>query len=105
MSLADTVAEAQEKTRFWAPLALSPEEKMGIHDPVEMQRRAAALPIERAASRFIVGTDPVEHVEKIAQYVELGFRHLVFHDPGHDQETFLRTYGAEILPRLRARFA
>jgi coenzyme F420-dependent glucose-6-phosphate dehydrogenase len=28
----------------------------------------------------------------------------VFHDPGHDQEEFLRTYGAEILPRLRARF-
>jgi coenzyme F420-dependent glucose-6-phosphate dehydrogenase len=95
---------AMEKTRFWAPLALSPEEKRDIHDPLEMQRRAAELPIERAASRFIVSTDPDEHVEKIAQYVELGFRHLVFHDPGHDQEEFLRMYGAEILPRLRARF-
>ena len=95
---------ALEKTRFWAPLALTPEEKTGIHDPIEMQRRAAALPIERAASRFIVSTDPDEHVERIARYVELGFRHLVFHDPGADQEEFLRTYGAEILPRLRARF-
>jgi len=94
---------AMEKTRFWAPLALSPEEKMGIHDPIEMQRRAAALPIERAASRFIVSTDPDEHVERIARYVDLGFRHLVFHDPGHDQVSFLRTYGEEILPRLRAR--
>jgi coenzyme F420-dependent glucose-6-phosphate dehydrogenase len=96
---------ALQKTRFWAPLALSAEEKMGIHDPIEMQRRADELPIERAASRFIVSTDPEEHVERIAQYVELGFRHLVFHDPGHDQEEFLRMYGAEILPRLRARFA
>lgn len=96
---------ALNKTRFWAPLALSAEEKMGIHDPIEMQRRANELPIERAASRFIVSTDPDEHVEKIAAYVELGFRHLVFHDPGEDQEEFLRTYGAEILPRLRARFA
>lgn len=95
---------AMEKTRFWAPLALTPDEKTGIHDPIEMQRRAAELPIERAASRFIVSTDPDEHVEKIARYVELGFRHLVFHDPGEDQEQFLRTYGAEILPRLRARF-
>lgn len=94
---------ALEKTRFWAPLALSAEEKMGIHDPIEMQRRAAELPIERAASRFIVSTDPDEHVEKIVAYAEMGFRHLVFHDPGHDQEEFLRTYGAEILPRLRAR--
>ncbi|MCR2793410.1 glucose-6-phosphate dehydrogenase (coenzyme-F420) [Microbacterium sp. zg.Y625] len=104
VSFAETRQEALEKTRFWAPLALSPEEKTGIHDPIEMQRRADELPIERAASRFIVSTDPDEHVEQIARYVDLGFRHLVFHDPGHDQETFLRTYGTEILPRLRARF-
>ncbi|MFE1646787.1 glucose-6-phosphate dehydrogenase (coenzyme-F420) [Microbacterium sp. P01] len=95
---------ALEKTRFWAPLALSADEKMGVHDPIEMQRLADELPIERVAKRFIVSTDPDEHVERIAQYVDLGFRHLVFHDPGHDQEEFLRMYGAEILPRLRARF-
>lgn len=104
VSYAPTREEALEKTRFWAPLALSPEEKMGVHDPVEMQRRAAELPIERVASRFIVSTDPDEHVEQIGRYVDLGFRHLVFHDPGEDQEAFLRTYGAEILPRLRARY-
>jgi len=98
-------ATALEKTRFWAPLALTPEEKTGVHDPIEMQRRTSELPIERAASRFIVSTDPEEHVERIARYVELGFRHLVFHDPGEDQAEFLRMYGAEILPRLRARFA
>ncbi|KAA9108273.1 glucose-6-phosphate dehydrogenase (coenzyme-F420) [Microbacterium rhizomatis] len=96
---------ALEKTRFWAPLALSAEEKMRVHDPIEMQRLADELPIERVASRFIVSTDIDEHVERIAAYVDLGFRHLVFHDPGHDQEEFLRVYGAEVLPRLRARFA
>ncbi|HEX5858636.1 MAG TPA: glucose-6-phosphate dehydrogenase (coenzyme-F420) [Microbacterium sp.] len=96
-------ATALEKTRFWAPLALSAEEKMAVHDPLEMQRLAAELPIERVASRFIVSDDPDEHVESISRYIDLGFRHLVFHDPGHDQEEFLRTYGAEILPRLRAR--
>lgn len=96
---------ALEKTRFWAPLALSPEEKMGIDDPLEMQRLGEQLPIERAASRFIVSDDPDEHVERIAWYIDLGFRHLVFHDPGADQAEFLRMYGAEILPRLRARFA
>jgi coenzyme F420-dependent glucose-6-phosphate dehydrogenase len=97
-------AVALEKTRFWAPLALSADEKMGIDDPIEMQRLGEQLPIERAVSRFIVSTDPDEHVEQISRYVDLGFRHLVFHDPGHDQEEFLRMYGAEILPRLRARF-
>jgi len=96
---------ALEDCRFWAPLALTPEEKVGIHDPIEMQRAASALPIERAASRFIVSTDPDEHVAKILEYVDLGFRHLVFHGPGDDQERFLRLYGEEILPRLRAKLS
>ena len=39
---------------------------MGVDDPIEMQRLGDQLPIERAASRFIVSTDPEEHVERIA---------------------------------------
>ena len=96
-------AEALERTRFWAPLALSPEEKVGIHDPIEMQRRAAELPIERVAKRFIVSSDPDEHVDRIVEVAERGFRHLVFHDPGHDQAEFMERYSRDILPRLRER--
>ena len=73
---------AMEDTRHWAALALSPEEKMGVEDPAEMERLADALPAERAASRWVVSTDVDEHVERIMPYVELGFRHLVFHAPG-----------------------
>jgi coenzyme F420-dependent glucose-6-phosphate dehydrogenase len=51
-----------------------------------------------------VSDDPDEHVEQIRPYVELGFRHLVFHAPGDDQHRFLRLYGELVLPRLRARF-
>ena len=95
---------ALHDTRHWAALALSPEEKTGVKDVLEMEERAAALPIERAASRWIVSSDADEHVEKIAPYVDLGFTHLVFHAPGTDQERFLRAYAAQVLPRLRARF-
>jgi coenzyme F420-dependent glucose-6-phosphate dehydrogenase len=95
---------AKEDTRHWAALALTSEEKMSVEDPVEMQRLADALPLDRAASRWIVSSDPEEHVEKIAAYVGLGFRDLVFHAPGPDQERFLKLYGEQILPRLRKRF-
>ncbi len=91
-------------TRHWAALALTPEEKMSVEDPVEMQRLADALPIERAASRWIVSNDPDEHVERIGTYVALGFHHLVFHAPGPDQERFLRLYAEQVVPRLRKRF-
>jgi coenzyme F420-dependent glucose-6-phosphate dehydrogenase len=95
---------ALQDTRLWAALALSSEEKMSVEDPVEMQRLADALPLERAASRWIVSNDPEEQVEKIGYYVGLGFNHLVFHAPGLDQVRFLDLYGKEVLPRLRKRF-
>jgi coenzyme F420-dependent glucose-6-phosphate dehydrogenase len=98
------IDRAMQDTSYWAALALSPEEKTGIEDPVEMEKLADALPVERAASRWIVSDDPEEHIERIAPYVELGFTHLVFHAPGPDQERFLRLYAKEILPRLRKRF-
>lgn len=95
---------ALEDTRHWAALALTPEEKVSVEDPVEMEKLADALPVERTASRWIVSIDPDEHVEKIGAYVALGFRHLVFHAPGPDQARFLRLYAKEVLPRLRAKF-
>ena len=97
-------ARALEDTRHWAALALSAEEKMSVEDPLEMERLADSLPLERAASRWIVSTDPDEHIERIRPYVELGFRHLVFHAPGPDQERFIRLYAETVLPKLRAAF-
>jgi coenzyme F420-dependent glucose-6-phosphate dehydrogenase len=95
---------AMEDTRIWAALALPSESKMGVEDPREMERLAAELPLEKAASRWIVSDDPEEHVERIREYVDLGFTHLVFHGPGDDQSRFITQYGEEILPRLRAAF-
>jgi coenzyme F420-dependent glucose-6-phosphate dehydrogenase len=95
---------AMEDTRHWAVLALTPEEKVSVHSPEEMERLADGLSAERAASRWIVSTDPDEHVERIGVYVDLGFDHLVFHAPGPDQERFIRLYAEHVLPRLRRRF-
>jgi coenzyme F420-dependent glucose-6-phosphate dehydrogenase len=95
---------ALEDTQRWAALALSAEEKSSVEDPVEMERLAAAIPVERAAQRWLVSTDPDEHVEKIRPYMDMGFRHLVFHAPGPDQARFLNLYAEQVLPRLRAAF-
>ena len=93
---------AREDTRYWAALALSPEEKMSVEDPLEMERLADALPTERAMSRWIVSDDADEHVERIKPYLDLGFRHLVFHAPGPDQARFLKLYSEKVIPKLRA---
>jgi coenzyme F420-dependent glucose-6-phosphate dehydrogenase len=104
VSFDEDPARALDDTRHWAALALSPEEKMSVEDPLEMERLADALPAERAAKRWIVSTDPEEHVERIRPYVDMGFRHLVFHAPGPDQARFLRLYARDVLPRLRKIF-
>ena len=96
---------ALEDTRYWAALALSSDEKTGVEDPLEMERLAEALPVARAASRWIVSADPEEQVARIQPYLDLGFTHLVFHAPGPDQQRFLRLYAAEVLPRVRAAYA
>lgn len=95
-------AAALENTRFWAPLALSKEQKHDITDPIEMEKAADALPIEQIASRWIVGSDPDEVVEGIRQYVDAGMNHLVFHSPGQDQRRFLELFERDLAPRLRA---
>jgi coenzyme F420-dependent glucose-6-phosphate dehydrogenase len=92
---------ALEDTRHWGALALSSQEKVGVEDPLEMERLADALPTERTASRWIVSTDPEEHVQQIRFYTDLGFNHLVFHAPGPDQRRFLDLYANNVLPLLR----
>jgi coenzyme F420-dependent glucose-6-phosphate dehydrogenase len=93
---------ALENTRFWAPLALTAEQKGGLEDPLEIERAGDALPIEQVASRWIVATDPDDAVGKIKPYVDAGLNHLVFHAPGEDQERFLALFEEHVAPRIRA---
>jgi coenzyme F420-dependent glucose-6-phosphate dehydrogenase len=93
---------ALTNTHPWAALALKPEQKEGIDDPLEMERVADAN-VDQAPSRFICSDDPDEVVERIAAYAALGFEDLVLHAPGADQARFLEQFGEDVLPRLRDR--
>jgi coenzyme F420-dependent glucose-6-phosphate dehydrogenase len=95
---------AYDNCRWWAALALTPEQKEGIEDPIEMERVADAN-ADRAHTRFIVSDDPEEVVDRIGTYLDLGFDDLVLHAPGPDQGRFLEQFGADVLPRLRERAA
>jgi coenzyme F420-dependent glucose-6-phosphate dehydrogenase len=96
---------ALENTRFWAPLALTAEQKHGLSDPTQMEEASDRLPIEQVASRWIVASDADSALAQIQPYLDLGFNHLIFHGPGHDQSRFLTTFSGEVLPGLRARMA
>ena len=91
---------AMEDTKIWAALALPAEAKAGIDDPREMERLAKTVE-DVAHRRWLVSSDPDEHIEQLRPYIDLGFNHLVFHSPGDGQARFLELYGAQILPRIR----
>jgi coenzyme F420-dependent glucose-6-phosphate dehydrogenase len=91
---------ARDACRWWAALSLTPEEKTGVEDPVEMERLADAT-ADRAHTRFIVSDDPAHVAAEIAAYTDLGFTHLVFHAPGSDQRRFLDQFAADVVPLLR----
>jgi coenzyme F420-dependent glucose-6-phosphate dehydrogenase len=95
---------ARDACRWWAALALTPEQKRDVEDPIEMERLADEN-ADRAYTRFIVSNDPDEVVDRIGDYVALGFEDLVFHAPGEDQRRFLDQFSADVMPRLRERFS
>jgi len=98
------VEQAKEDTKVWAALALSADQKVSVHDALEMEELARqAEPI--AHTRWLVSGDVDEHIEQVKTYIDYGFTHLVFHFPGEDQEAEIARYGELILPRLRERFA
>jgi coenzyme F420-dependent glucose-6-phosphate dehydrogenase len=92
---------AREACGWWAALALTPEEKEGVDDPIEMERLADEA-TDRAPSRFIVSNDPEEMARGIRHYAELGFDELVVHAPGEDQARFLDQFSEDVLPLLRS---
>jgi coenzyme F420-dependent glucose-6-phosphate dehydrogenase len=92
--------QAMRNCEWWAALALTPEQKEGVEDPIEMERLADEN-ADKAHTRFIVSDDPDEIAEKIGTYVDLGFDELVLHFPGPDQSTAIGEFAADVLPRLR----
>jgi len=93
--------QAVRNCRFWAPLALTAEQKHGTSDPREMEKLSDQLGDEQVAQRWIVSSTPADVVAAVKRYTDLGFNHLVFHGPGDDQDRFLLTFAEQVLPGLR----
>jgi coenzyme F420-dependent glucose-6-phosphate dehydrogenase len=92
---------ALNATRFWAPLALTAEQKHSVHSSQEMERLADELPIEQVAKRWIIAAKPAEVLEGLKPYLDAGFTNLVFHAPGADQVRFMDQFAADVVPALR----
>jgi coenzyme F420-dependent glucose-6-phosphate dehydrogenase len=94
-------ARARSDPDIWAPLALRAAARTGEEAPRDLERAGPTRAVA-ARRRWIISSDPEDHVAAIQEFLALGFDHLVFHSPSEDQARFIMLYAQEILPRLRA---
>jgi hypothetical protein len=78
---------------------------MSVEDPVEMQKLADALPVERAASRWIVSNDPGRGGREGRRLCRPRLQAPGVPCAGPDQERFLKLFAEQVSPRLRKKFA
>jgi coenzyme F420-dependent glucose-6-phosphate dehydrogenase len=95
---------ALEGARVWK--GAQPEEFYtdDWHDPKAMYERGEEqLSDEDLKERFIIGSDPELHVERIREVEKLGPTIVVLmNNSGADPHGAIRTYGERVLPALRA---
>ncbi|MFF3866493.1 TIGR03885 family FMN-dependent LLM class oxidoreductase [Micromonospora sp. NPDC001898] len=63
---------------------------------------SADVPMAKVTSTVNVSADPGRHVGWLQEYLELGFDQIALHHVGQEQRAFIDTFGAEVLPKLRA---
>ncbi|NBE84249.1 TIGR03885 family FMN-dependent LLM class oxidoreductase [Micromonospora rubida] len=63
---------------------------------------SADVPMAKVTSTVNVSADPGRHVGWLEEYLELGFDQIALHHVGQEQRAFIDTFGAEVLPKVRA---
>ncbi|WFE61081.1 TIGR03885 family FMN-dependent LLM class oxidoreductase [Micromonospora sp. WMMD712] len=63
---------------------------------------SADVPMAKVAAAVNVSADLGRHVGWLEEYVGLGFDQIALHHVGQQQRAFIDTFGAEVLPKLRA---
>lgn len=88
-------AHEQWRTNIFAGPVLA-----DLRMPEDFTAAAEFVESEDTAESIIVAADLAEHVERIQELVELGFEEILLHNVHRDQETFIRGFGARVLPEL-----
>lgn len=101
---ADSEQAALDGARRWKPTQMPELYLEDIHDPADMQRRAAEEVTDEqfAKEGFIVGSDPQEFVARLREMQDLGPSVICCQLIGQaDPMGSIRTMGEKVLPALR----
>ncbi|MFC5944079.1 TIGR03885 family FMN-dependent LLM class oxidoreductase [Micromonospora harpali] len=94
---AEAIAYDQWRSNVFAPPICWDLETAEHFDVV-----SADVPLAKVTSTVNVSADLGRHVGWLQEYVELGFDQIALHHVGQQQRAFIDTFGAQVLPKLRA---
>jgi coenzyme F420-dependent glucose-6-phosphate dehydrogenase len=94
--------EQARKTAFevWPNAGLEGPLSQELAIPEHYEAAVKLLNEDDVAETVICGPNPEPHLEAIRDYEQAGYDHVYVHQVGRDQESFLRFYAEEILPKL-----
>ncbi|MFG1799685.1 TIGR03885 family FMN-dependent LLM class oxidoreductase [Micromonospora carbonacea] len=94
---AEAIAYDQWRSNVFAPPVCWDLETAEHFDVV-----SADVPMAKVAAAVNVSADLGRHVGWLEEYLELGFDQIALHHVGQQQRAFIDTFGAQVLPKLRA---
>jgi G6PDH family F420-dependent oxidoreductase len=96
----DEAAARRTALRYWPNGAFDGTMLTELPRPAEFEQVARFVTEEQVAERVVCGADPARHLDAVAGFATAGYDTVYVHGVGPDQETFLRFYREEILPRI-----
>jgi coenzyme F420-dependent glucose-6-phosphate dehydrogenase len=96
-------AESIVKTykKYWAATMIPALFTESIYSPKQAQENGKPVGAEAIKEKTCISANPKEQLEFVHQYLELGFTHIFFHSVEEDQSGFLKSFGKDVLPKLR----
>ena len=95
-------AEAERYAELWRFMPKAWDEHVTDPDPREIQRTAEQdTPLDKVYGQWPVSADPQVHIDAIQKLIDKGVSHIFVHSPQPDQQSVIRFFGEQVLPKLR----
>ncbi len=86
----------------WRSNCVPSELAWELEMPRDFEAATRFVPEEEVRNNVLVSADPGRHAAWLQEYVDLGFTSLYVHHVGVEQQDFIDTFGAKVLPQLGA---
>jgi coenzyme F420-dependent glucose-6-phosphate dehydrogenase len=102
VSWANTDDDARSQARTFWPNAVVPGElNQELPLPRHYEQATQSTSEDEIAESIVCARDPEPHLDAIRKAEDAGYDHVYVHQIGPNQETFVRFYESEVLPKLR----